>query len=546
MREKEQKMQNQVHFSFRELVTRADLNKLNQFILGMTPQQVQDLIEAGDHMSLYLAISHNKINVLHWLLNLAPNIIKTDAFHSLLYHAVLNDNLTMVNELIKLAPGQVSIIRMIQKDNYSAFRNAAYQDNLEIVQRLIQCAPEYSIQMLDALARKTREKALDLMMEPGIRALVIPPSNDLRQVASNRESSMRDLSPMEISIIEKLSAHYQGDIHHLGGDAKILKMLHLLLIKRYQEHPATATNDKNEEIELPYDFESFRKLRLDPQTYAKALECYYQHPIHTALRYLSKPNLWMNPEANYILRDSSGAYSSFENHAPLIALMFLAARDGKTPGIDGFSVEARLNMFFKELSLIARAHNWDNYRTNPVTHKPEQYDDLTADKPSCPGGVNKRLLQAVHGHPLTKLLTEDLITQEILEFVETQFLDKITKDNVHELRQAWDDIINTGSTSSKVLECLNISVVCQRKFLEDMSDKYGDKLTIPHIKFLLSQFEPSMNFPNHAARFGGELDLDAMIDKKITSFSSLTGGHCLFERDDQVEPLYSQPQPSKY
>ena len=62
------------------------------------------------------------------------------------------------------------------------------------------------------------------------------------------------------------------------------------------------------------------------------------------------------------------------------------------------------------------------------------------------------MLQAVHGHPLTKLLTEELITQEILEFVKKQFLNKITKDNVHELRQAWDEIINTGGTSREVLE----------------------------------------------------------------------------------------------
>ena len=344
-------MQNQAHFTFRQLVMKGNLTELNQFIRGMTPPEVQDLIATGNHMSLYLAITHEKINVLQWLLNLAPNIIESDAFHSSLYHAVVTDNLDMVNELIKLAPKKIS--RMIQKDNYSAFLHAAYLDNLEVVKRLMQCAPEHSLQMMDALARVNREKAFDLMMNHSIRDLVMIPQEDLSSVASHRESSMQALSPTEKAILDKLSTHYQAEFNQLGGQENIVRVLRANLIMRYQRHPATVTDDKNEEIELPLDFESFRRLGLDSKTYEKALVCYYQDPIHSALRYVSKPNPWMSDTADFIQRDAHGAYSSFEMHALFICLMFLAAKETKTPAIDGFTIETRLNMFFKELSLMS-------------------------------------------------------------------------------------------------------------------------------------------------------------------------------------------------
>ena len=142
-------------------------------------------------------------------------------------------------------------------------------------------------------------------------------------------------------------------------------------------------------------------------------------------------------------------------------------------------------------------------------------------------------MQAVHGHPMTKFLTEELITQEILGFVKTQFSEKITRDNVMELRGAWNDIIETGHTSTQVLDGLNISEDCQRKFLADMSEKYGDKLTLAHIKFLLSQFETGTVFPNHATKFAGELNLDDMIQKKIASFSLPMSNSSLFKPNQQ-------------
>ncbi len=80
----------------------------------------------------------------------------------------------------------------------------------DTVKGLLQLAPLDSVEMLNALALEDRTKAYDLMMEPDIRALVIAPIEDLRKVASFSESSMRSLSPIEISMNNKLLLHYQG------------------------------------------------------------------------------------------------------------------------------------------------------------------------------------------------------------------------------------------------------------------------------------------------------------------------------------------------
>lgn len=89
---------------------------------------------------------------------------------------------------------------------------------------------------------------------------------------------------------------------------------------------------------------------------------YYNHPVHAAWRYLSRPNPWMHPRAGYVRHDATGQYATFEDYKPLISLCFLAALDEKISPTDRHTFEGRKSHFIRELALIGHAHNWDSTR----------------------------------------------------------------------------------------------------------------------------------------------------------------------------------------
>jgi hypothetical protein len=132
-----------------------------------------------------------------------------------------------------------------------------------------------------------------------------------------------------------------------------------------------------------------------------ALKAYYQHNVHTAIRYLSQPNHWMSTAAQYVQGQGASRYSSFGSYIHLISLLFLAATDSSVESIDGHTLESRFEHFVVELALLGRAHNWDSTRSRGGARGgKEEYDDEQGDKPSCYSGVKRRLFQSVVGHPL--------------------------------------------------------------------------------------------------------------------------------------------------
>ena len=358
---------------------------------------------------------------------------------------------------------------------------------------------------------------------------------DLRLIAQDQESSMRILTAQEKKCLAGVTAHYEPIIAELGLD-NLFTALCVDLKGRYEHRPAQITiND--ETIFLSFRLEDLNKLYKDFPGEAKkdVLKSYFKDKNHTALRFLSKPNLLMAPDAKYVYSDSKNnkhKWSYFEHYKKLIVICWLAARDEAFEPTDGFTLETRIAHFVHTLADMGRAHNWDNSRPikdeNGNTLGTEEYDDGRRDKPTCPLGMKARLLQSVPGHSLLKIVTKDLIKQEIRDFVRECFQKKIANQNKDELHSAWENLYSREETKddvenpNTVLARLNISDAEQGEFIEKLTIKYGDQLGASETKgscihYILQRFELNKMYECHAAAFAGEVDLTQLLRKRSRS-----------------------------
>ena len=355
------------------------------------------------------------------------------------------------------------------------------------------------------VARQVRNRAAIAYL------LTIPAVKALDQMV-HRESSMPALTEDEHKRLDNAEKKYQAEMEALGGVPAIIDLIKTELIKRYALAPATVAQAS---IELPLAFNQFLEQPLSTTVRAQAFVSYYQHSLHSAYRYLSKPNPWMHPDAEYVLYGPEGPYSTYEDHQALIALMYLAVTDKDIPEIDGFSTEVRLDYFFKELAWIGRAHNWDNPKINPDTK--ELGDDLAADKPSCTGGVKRRLFQAsflLH-HPLFEMLNASDIDVEVNKIVSAHFMRLITDENVIELSVEWDNIIaGIPSASPSPLDALNFSAAEEEQHMITITKMFEHRLD-GTLKYYLQQ-RLAVDWPFHhlAEKFGGVVDLMGMLEQK--------------------------------
>jgi len=381
-----------------------------------------------------------------------------------------------------------------------------------------------------AMSLNNQEAALVLLNIPAVRELA--QANDfyqqeqrgvldLRALAQDRESSMTALTHGEQQALEHAQAKYEPEIQARGVTV-IMNELKGLLVARYNTHPAMVKTGDGREIALPFAFDDFQRLActLSAETRERALESYYQHPDHTALRYLSKPNRWMSNHAGYVNREAGGAWSTFEEYQPLISLLYLAAKDEAAPTVNGYTLETRIENFIKELSLIGRAHNWDASRINPTTGRTEEYDDLQGDKPSCYSGVKRRLFQSVQGHPLLTLLTKDMILQEVREEVRAHFIHGIQDENCVDLQKAWQGIVNGEETDSSILELLNFTEEQIQSIAQKLQNKYGPQLNKELQAYLMATLNVNKPFRNLAEKFGGQVGLTEILDAKTQEILS--------------------------
>ena len=352
-----------------------------------------------------------------------------------------------------------------------------------------------NIPAVKAIAHQTNNELLRLAMNLENRdaanlMIAIPAVNDLaaaadyyraearngldaRELARDRESSMTALSVGEKRRFEKAIQYYKKPMED-AGIPNLMNHLREKLVERYEAKPASITiNDQL--ITLPCSHEDFKTLNLDDLDNDHALKAYYNHPDHTAWRYLSKPNHWMHPNAAYV--NMNARCSTFEEYQPFISMLFLAAIDETHPPTEGHTLESRFEHFVKELALIGRAHNWD--RTRVRGNKEEEYDDEEGDRPSCYSGVKRRLFQSVIGHDLLSVLTREKIQQEIRTFALDHFKSFLsTKNMAIELRDAYSHhILEQEDAFARPLLALNIPKERQDAFYRMLVEKYGDSFT---------------------------------------------------------------------
>jgi hypothetical protein len=297
---------------------------------------------------------------------------------------------------------------------------------------------------------------------------------DLRTLAQDNESSMHALSQEEQSALAGIQNKYQAQLD-AQGVLCIMNELKNLLRARYHQHPAIVRTGDGREIELPMDYHAYQELAktLSADTQERALQSYYQHQNHTAYRFLSKPNRWMSDEANYVNQCEDGACSAFEDYQELMSLLYLAAKDENTPAIEEYSIESRIDNFIRELADIGRAHNWDNTRIHSSKGDSEEYDDLEGDKPSCYSGIKRRLFQALKGHPLMIIVTQDLIYQEARDMVREHFRNAINDTNFEVLETACQLVIENPTERQHALEQLDFSKEQVQSMLDKLREKYG-------------------------------------------------------------------------
>jgi len=385
-----------------------------------------------------------------------------------------------------------------------------------------------------AMSLNNQEAALILLNIPAVRGLA--QANhfyqqeqrgglDLRVLAQDRESSMTALTQGEQQALERAQTKYDPEIQ-AEGVTVIMGELKSLLAQRYNDHPATVKTGDGRLIELPLEFNEYQNLAktLSADTRERALESYYQHPDHTALRYLSKPNRWMSHYAHFVNRNVEGAWSTFEEYQPLISLLYLAAKDETEPAVNGYTIETRIENFIKELAYIGRAHNWDDSRINRTTGRSEEYDDLQGDKPSCYSGVKKRLFQSVQGHPLLTLLTKDIVLQEIRDVVQKHFINKIDDKNCAQLQKTWQAIVDGEEADPSILSQLNLSEEQRNQHIQSISqkleEKYEGQFNPELVEYLVTTINVNKPFRNLAEKFGGQVGLIEILETKTQEMRS--------------------------
>jgi hypothetical protein len=210
----------------------------------------------------------------------------------------------------------------------------------------------------------------------------------------------------------------------------------------------------------------------------------------------------MSPHAQFVHRDSEGnGTSSFDRYIQLIALLYLAATDPSIPSIEGHTPASRFQHFVRELAMINRAHNWDSSRLRADGKDTEEYDDLQGDKPSCHGGVKRRLFQSVLGHPLLTVLTKDTIQYEIHSFIRDHYLNYFAnhpekKTIISQIVEQYIMELTITEDGSIELQSLEISEGQVKEFTDSLVTKYGrDNMEVAFFTQIDNYFRLNANDP---------------------------------------------------
>jgi len=537
-----------------------------ELFMARAPHEVQNMIKSQDYYSFRGAAEYNHVHIVNRLL-LFPTMLAYAEQHEREYgekytHPFISQQLSLLrtqqhtleteqtHAVFNLNEEQAQLCfymlrNLIRRNNTTLQDDILFLLNIPAVKALVHTAvtpnqPNELVRL--ALTTGNQNAAALLLTIPEVRAQAEQNNFyrqesrggfDLRAVAQDAESSMRALSAGEQLRLSSATARYEP-VMKAHGIEPLFQGLRDQLKARYAANPAFIQTGDGRTVDLPLDWNEWCRLSqtLNADTRERALQAYYQHKDHTALRYLSKPNPWIAANAAYVNRGEGGqGWSTFEEYKPLITMLWLAAKDTSSDitvaPTDGYTVETRIDRFIDEIALLGRAHNWDERRfkmdaegnllvdedNNPVM---EEYDDVQGDKPSCYSGVKRRLFQSVLGHPLLKILTMDDIKQELRDVVRDYFKQHITNQNIQVIHDAWANLCEANPYNAVTHACLNelnLPAAAQRAFIEHLIEKYPTQFNQdPEFKAYIEQrFKLDDMCPTHASRFGGETNLDGLL-----------------------------------
>jgi hypothetical protein len=367
---------------------------------------------------------------------------------------------------------------------------------------------------------------------------------DLADIAGNRESSMRALNQAEEEIVNKVRGRYHSQLAQRGEVAGTFEAFKDLLCQRYRDNPAQLTlidSLGNEEvIELPLERGEFVGLvesrNLTVEQVQQAMRAYYQHQEHCAYRYFLKPNPWMHPGAQFIVNNSIGMYSTFEDYLEQIALFYLAASDEAIGVVDGISPDDRLDLFIRQIALIGRAHNYDQ----------DQVDDLGPDRPSCTWGVLRRLFQSVLGHPDFMSVTQEIAIQACNQQIKNHFDSVINIENARELLAAYNEILDYGDEMDSAVELLKSINLNPKSMLKEtfaqLQVEFGD-VNILWLDNVITNYLSGLQNINNPdlCVFDGKLGLVQLLQTRAepvppaTHFGPMVTGASFFAAIDESD-----------
>ncbi len=348
-------------------------------------------------------------------------------------------------------------------------------------------------------------------------------ADDLREVAQNRESSMRALTPQEQASVAQIEAAYKETIKNQGGASKVMTALKQILKKRYLADKESRTVILgNASYLLPFEWDKLQLLleehKVTPEQRQTILAVYYKNNNHTAYRYFSKPNRWMSDNAYYVNGDRNGCWSTFEEYQTLMAYLWVAANDDSQPPREAnITVADRVDLFIRQIALLNRAHNWDKHRRvmdalgNLVV---EEYDDVEGDKPSCYSGVKSRLFQALLYHPIYEILDKS-VTQQFIKDAIHQHYTKILNDNTVEELQILQTAVGNYFIEFKTtleLETLAFTDMQRSTIKATFINHYGEKRAAPFLPIVDELLKKDGLISNDFLRFYQSAHLDKLFE----------------------------------
>lgn len=465
--------------AFRDAASADHLDVIQELMKHLPDEEVLAMIQARGVDAITAAVMRDCVDVTNYLLNF-PNIFSFIEIHAQepKYRCFVERFMTQKLQALKArqAADHPTVVCTQQEAQLCFYmlrhlmrETLASAEELENIEFLLSLSIVSSIlhrPMLEGPTNEPLRQALRLDNRSMINSLMQLPNVaeqarqdgyyetersggiDLRTFSRNKESSMVDLSAIEQAQLQRLKKVYQSRI-----DLFTMQDLMSELEKRYCADPAIIVLENGAKISLPLSRENFDVLPLSVDEKTRANIAYYQHPTHTAYRYLSKPNLWISPEAIHAGFDEQRrvGWSIFKEQE-LLRLLWIAATDHEAPPTDLYTVEDRIQALIQEIALIGRAHNWD--KTNA---KGEDYDDLEGDKPSCSLGVKRRLFQALKGHPFyadIQGIIEAYLSHQLREQV-ARVLTTLTTHTLEGLLSEYAQMTRTGRCSEALINISN-------------------------------------------------------------------------------------------